>query len=95
MALYVYIVTSRANTTLYTGVTDDLERRLYQHRHNIVPGFSSRHRIDKLVYYEYIPDVAAAEARMEEIRNWPRRQKVALIVRENPEWRDLAKEWVS
>jgi putative endonuclease len=90
---YVYFMTNRKNGVLYTGVTNDLRRRVYEHQNKVVPGFTSRYNLTQLVYYETTGDVTAAIAREKQIKSWRRSKKVALIVKENPDWRDLAGEW--
>ena len=89
---YVYIMTNRSGT-LYTRVTNDLRRRVYQHKHKLVPGFTAKYNITRLVYYETTNDVRAAIAREKQIKGWVRRKKIALIESMNPEWKDLAEEW--
>ena len=89
---YVYILTNKSRT-LYTGVTNNLERRLYEHKQKLVPGFASRYNITQLVYFEETQDVHAALAREKEIKGWLRKKKVALIESTNPEWRDLSASW--
>jgi len=76
--------------TLYTGVTNNLERRVYEHKHKLVDGFTKKYNIARLVYYEATDDVQSAIAREKQIKGWLRRKKVALIESVNPEWRDLA-----
>ncbi|MHB8104506.1 MAG: GIY-YIG nuclease family protein [Dehalococcoidales bacterium] len=90
---YVYIMTNYART-LYTGVTNDLERRVYEHKMKLVPGFTSRYGLTILVYYELGDDISAAIIREKQIKGWLRRKKVALIESMNPEWRDLSLDWV-
>lgn len=94
MSYYVYIMTNRAGT-LYTGVTNDLERRVSEHRLGLTPGFTSRYKIDRLVYYEDTEDIHAAIAREKQIKGWLRRKKVELIDSMNPLWIDLTEEWYS
>ena len=89
---YVYIMTNKSKT-LYTGVTNNLERRAYEHKQKIVPGFTSKYKIDKLVYYEVTPDVKAALVREKQIKGWLRKRKIALIESVNPAWTDLSQEW--
>jgi putative endonuclease len=79
--------------TLYTGVTNNLERRVYEHKRKLVPGFTSKYNITKLVYYEEGNDVSAALAREKQIKGWLRAKKIALIQSVNPEWRDLSLDW--
>ncbi len=89
---YVYILTNRSRT-LYTGVTNDLQRRVYEHRHHLVPGFTSKYNIMQLVHYEITSDVRAAITREKQIKGWLRKKKIALIESENPEWQDLSAGW--
>jgi putative endonuclease len=89
---WVYIMTNRTKT-LYTGVTNDLARRVHEHRHRQIPGFTSRYRIDRLVHAEPFSEVFDAIAREKQIKGWVRARKIALIEEANPEWRDLGKEW--
>jgi putative endonuclease len=86
---YVYIMTNHSGT-LYTGVTNNLERRVYEHKHELVPGFTSKYNITKLVYYEEGNDVNAALAREKQIKGWIRSKKIELINSLNPEWQDLS-----
>ena len=89
---YVYIMTNKSKT-LYTGVTNNLERRVYEHKNKLVAGFTSKYNITKLVYFEETNDVQIALAREKQIKGWLRSKKVALIEGENPEWKDLSCEW--
>ncbi|MCL0046596.1 GIY-YIG nuclease family protein [Dehalococcoidales bacterium] len=89
---YVYIMASRSKT-LYTGITDDLQRRVYEHKNKLIEGFAKRYNVTKLVYYEVSGDVQAAIQREKQIKGWLRRKKVALIEAMNPEWVDLSREW--
>jgi putative endonuclease len=91
---YVYILTNRSGT-LYVGVTNNLLRRVYEHKHKLIPGFTNRYNIDRLVYYEHTPDVRAAIAREKQIKPWRREKKVALIESMNRDWHDLSAEWFS
>jgi putative endonuclease len=86
---YVYIVTNRDNAVLYTGETDDLKRRIFEHKGRFVPGFSKRYNASKLVYYEVIDDRLAAVAREKELKGWRRDRKIKLVEDFNPEWKDL------
>jgi putative endonuclease len=85
----VYILTNRRNTVLYTGVTRDLKRRVWQHREKLVPGFTQRYNAYKLVFYEVTDDAHAAIAREKQIKAGSRQKKINLIEAMNPEWRDL------
>jgi putative endonuclease len=79
--------------TLYTGITNNLERRVYEHKQKLVPGFTARYNIIKLVHYEETTDVLAAIAREKEIKGWLRSKKIKLIELSNPDWHDLATDW--
>ena len=89
---YVYIMANLART-LYTGVTNDLERRVFEHREKRIPGFTQRYNLTRLVYYEATNDVRAAIAREKQIKGWLRAKKTALIESMNPKWEDLAADW--
>ena len=89
---YVYIITNRSKT-LYTGVTNNLERRMWEHKHGTGSTFASRYKIDRLVYYESFDDVRCAIDREKQIKGLLRIKKIALIVSRNPTWRDLSGEW--
>jgi putative endonuclease len=92
---YVYILASKRNGTLYIGVTNDLEKRLYEHKNNLIDGFTKRYRVHNLVYYESVNDVNAALQREKQLKRWTRKWKIELIEQENPEWRDLAENFYS
>lgn len=87
----VYILASRSRN-LYTGVTNNLERRTIEHRDGLVPGFTSRYRISRLVHFEQFGDIRVAIAREKEIKAWRREKKIWLIERQNPKWEDLAEK---
>ena len=87
-----YIAGSRTRV-LYIGVTNDLTRRMCEHKSGLSPGFSSRYRVNRLLYYETTPNVRAAIAREKEIKGWTRRRKIQLIEANNPQWRDLAEDF--
>ena len=89
---YVYIITNKSKT-LYTGVTNNLERRVYEHRNKLIPGFTTKYNINKLVYFEIFNDINSAIAREKQIKGWIRKKKVELIESVNPEWCDLSQEW--
>ncbi len=89
---YVYIMTNKSRT-LYTGMTNNLERRVYEHKHHLVEGFTKKYKTTKLVYYEVCGDVLAAIAREKEIKGWLRKKKIALINSMNSQWKDLSEEW--
>ncbi len=90
---YVYIMSSYRGT-LYTGVTNDLARRVYEHRSKLVDGFTSRYNITKLMYYETTGDIQSAIAREKQIKGCVRSKKAALIESMNPYWEDLAQDWL-
>jgi putative endonuclease len=89
MASWVYIVTNRIRGVLYTGVTADLLRRAFEHRHGLVQGFTKRYGLTQLVYYEEHAEILAAIQREKNIKHWPRGWKIQLIERMNPDWLDL------
>ena len=89
---YVYILANETHK-LYVGVTSDLYRRIYEHKHKLTPGFASRYNLRWLVYYETTTDVRAAIAREKQIKGWKRYKKVALIESQNPKWLDLSAGW--
>jgi len=89
---FVYIMTNRSGT-LYTGVTNNLQRRVNEHRSGSVPGFTSIYRITHLVFYETTNNVKEAIAREKQIKGWVRKRKIELIESVNPEWEDLAADW--
>ncbi len=93
MTYCVYILTNWNGKVMYIGVTNNLERRLYEHRHQLVDGFTGRYNVHKLVYYEQAGDVRAAIAREKQRKGWSRKKKDALIAGMNPMWRDLSEEW--
>lgn len=78
---------------LYTGITGNLPRRVYEHKHKLISGFTSRYNLTRLVYYEVFYDAGMAIMREKEIKGWVRRKKIALIEAMNPHWHDLAAKW--
>jgi putative endonuclease len=90
---YVYIMTNRSRT-LYTGVTNNLYRRVYEHKNKLIGGFTKKYNITKLVWYEVTSEITSAIAREKQIKGWLRRKKIALIESMNPEWKDLSEEWM-
>ncbi len=92
MLYYVYIMTN-VSRTLYIGVTNDLERRVYEHKYKVMPGFTERYNIARLVYFEETPDVNSAIAREKQLKGWRRNKKIALIEAQNPTWEDIAASW--
>jgi putative endonuclease len=90
---FVYLIASRSRV-LYVGITNDLERRVFEHKHKLVRGFTAKYEVDRLVYFESTSDVLSAIAREKEIKGWRRSRKVALIESFNPSWRDLTVDWM-
>ncbi|MFH1759085.1 MAG: GIY-YIG nuclease family protein [Patescibacteria group bacterium] len=89
---YVYILASKRRGTLYVGVTDYLMRRVYQHKHGLVEGFTKKYKVNRLVYYEQTNDVMSAINREKQLKRWRRQWKIELIEKDNPEWKDLYEE---
>jgi len=89
---YVYIMTNRSKT-LYTGVTNDLMRRVYEHKNKMVEGFTKKYNITRLVYFEETNDIQSAIMREKQIKGWLRNKKIALIESVNQEWKDLSEGW--
>ena len=89
---YVYILTNKRNNVLYTGVTNDLQRRVYEHREKLLPGFTKKYNVYKLVYYEGTGSIEAAIQREKQIKGGSRQKKIDLILGMNPQWRDLYDE---
>ena len=89
---YVYLLASQKQGTLYLGVTKDLVRRVYQHREKLLPGFTSRYDVRRLVWFEVFDDPVNAIEREKEIKKWRRAWKIELIEKDNPDWRDLYPE---
>ena len=89
---YVYIMNSPTGT-LYTGMTSNLKRRVYEHKQKLRDGFTKKYNVTRLAYYEETDDVQTALAREKEIKKWRRSKKITLIKTMNPKWRDLSQEW--
>ncbi len=89
---YVYIMSSPSRT-LYTGMTNDLQRRVYEHKQKLIPGFTASYNINRLAYFEETSDVKSAIAREKQIKGWTRAKKIALIESTNPQWQDLSADW--
>ncbi|MFA5080176.1 MAG: GIY-YIG nuclease family protein [Candidatus Paceibacterota bacterium] len=87
---YIYIITNYNNTVLYTGVTNDLERRIQEHKNKIIPGFSNKYNLNKIVYYEQFSDIENAISREKQIKGGSRGKKIGLINNMNPKWEDLS-----
>ncbi len=86
---YIYVLASQCNGTLYIGVTSDLIQRIWQHKHNIMAGFSKKYNVKNLVYYEQYSDIRDAIHREKQLKKWPRKWKLGLINQHNPTWKDL------
>ncbi len=86
---YLYILASKKNGTLYTGVANNLVKRVYEHKENLVPDFTQKYNVHHLVYYEEFSDIYSAIAREKRIKKWKRQWKINLIEKMNPDWRDL------
>ena len=89
---FVYFLTNRKITVLYIGMTNNLERRMYEHKKKIIEGFTKKYNLDKLVYYEQYTDVHLAIKREKELKKWRREKKNKLVESVNPEWKDLTNE---
>jgi len=91
-SFYVYILTNKSNKVLYVGITNNLSRRIYEHKHKLVEGFTKKYNVNKLVYYEIFEDAYSAISREKQLKGWLRKKKVELINAFNPIWQDLYKE---
>lgn len=89
---YVYILASKRNGTLYIGVTSDLIKRTYEHKNNLIPGFTSKYNVHNLVYFELYADIETAIRREKQLKKWNRKWKLDLIENHNPDWNDLYEE---
>ena len=90
---YVYMLTNWNNRVIYLGVTNNLERRLYEHKNKLVKGFTEKYNVNKLVYFEETQDISSAIPREKEIKKWRRDKKNELVKEINPNWEDLSKGW--
>ena len=90
----VYFMTNKSNSVLYVGVTNNLFRRVFEHKEKINKGFTKRYNVDKLVYYEVYDNIELAIAREKQIKNWKREWKNALVEKDNPQWDDLFKRLI-
>jgi putative endonuclease len=90
---YVYLITNWNNKVMYVGVTNNLERRIYEHKNKLIKGFTKKYNVNKLVYFEETHDVTTAIGREKEIKKWRREKKDQLVNRTNPTWKDLSSEW--
>jgi putative endonuclease len=89
---FIYILTNKKNTVLYTGVTNDLKRRVYEHKTKLVGDFTKRYNVDKLIYYEFSQDIEGAISREKQIKGGSRAKKIKLVNSMNATWRDLYDE---
>ena len=89
---YVYILASQRNGTLYIGVTSDLVKRVYEHKNDLIKGFTKRYKVHTLVYFESLDDIENAIAREKQLKAWQRKWKLELIEKKNPTWKDLYSE---
>ncbi len=90
---FVYILTNKSNRVLYIGVTNNLTRRIWEHKQKLVEGFTQKYNCTKLVYFEDTESVYAAIEREKQLKNWHRRWKINLITENNPDWEDLTKKY--
>ena len=93
MNYYVYILTNKSDHVMYIGVTNNLERRVYEHKQKLIEGFTKRYHVNKLVYFETTTDVRSAIEREKQLKGWCRARKNELVETLNPEWLDLSEEW--
>jgi len=92
---YVYILASKRNGTLYTGITSNLIRRVWEHKEKIIEGFTKKYSVENLVYFEQYQDHENAIKREKRLKKYPRKWKLNLIEKANPQWKDLYEEWIS
>ena len=90
---YVYILTNKKNGTIYIGMTNDLERRIFEHKNKLIDGFTKKYCLDKLIYFEQFNYVNDAILREKRLKKWKRQWKICLIEEDNPKWHDLASDW--
>ncbi len=91
---YVYILTNKHNKVLYIGVTNNLERRMFEHKNKMIEGFTKKYNLTQLVYFESTKDIRSALDREKQLKNWHRDWKINLISNFNPEWEDLSKNFL-
>ena len=90
---FVYILVNKSHDVMYIGVTNNLDRRIYEHQHHLVEGFSDKYNVTKLVYFEETSDVKSAIEREKQLKKWRRDKKNKLVETINPNWDDLSKDW--
>ena len=89
---YIYIMTSQSGT-LYVGMTNNIKKRVYQHKNHLIPGFTDKYTIDQLLYVETMSDLVSAIRREKQLKKWRREKKVTLVDSQNPDWKDLSEDW--
>ncbi|MFH1881504.1 MAG: GIY-YIG nuclease family protein [Planctomycetota bacterium] len=89
---HVYIMTNKSGT-LYTGITSDIKKRVFEHKNKLIPGFTKKYNITRLLYFETFGDVYSAIAREKTVKGWLRKKKIELTRKTNPDWKDLAEDW--
>lgn len=92
---FIYILASRKNGTLYIGITNNLQKRIYEHKNELLEGFTKKYGVKRLVYFEQTNDIQSAIQREKNLKKWKREWKINLIEMSNPEWKDLAVDWYS
>ena len=90
---YTYILTNWNNTVMYIGITNNLERRILEHKHGLIKGYTKKYNVHKLVYYEYTTDVRVAIEREKQLKGWKRSKKNELVEKSNPYWEDISEGW--
>ncbi len=90
---WVYIITNKHNTTLYIGVTNNLERRIWEHKNKEIKGFSFKYNLEKLVFFEKYKDINQAILREKQLKNWHKDWKINIIKKDNPKFEDLSEKW--
>ena len=90
---YVYILTNKNNKVMYIGVTNNIQRRLYEHKTGLIEGFTKKYNVHKLVWFEETCDVKSAIEKEKQLKGWKRERKNQLVSERNPEWKDLSDEW--
>lgn len=90
---YVYILTNWNNKVMYVGVTNDIERRIYEHKNKLIEGFTKKYNVEKLVYFEITSSIEAAIEREKQLKGWKRSRKNELVEANNPSWTDLSESW--
>ena len=89
---YIYLLTNQNNNVLYTGITNNLIRRVYEHKNKLQEGFTKKYNVNRLVYYEVYSDIADAITREKQIKGWSRKKKNTMVNQSNPDWKDLYEE---